>query len=142
VNRPHIRWGPGRLKWGAGLVAVLCLAGVPGCATVTRVQPGSGSRLAVEGRTYDEVWKAAVTVIGRNLVTRAGTDKGRGEIQAEAAGGTFTSGSLVGVFITPANVASDRYVVEVVRRRSDAVPLPAKNWEEIIVEALKKELKL
>jgi hypothetical protein len=142
VKRPHVRSGSGRIEWGAGLVIVLCLVGVTGCATLTRVQPGSGSRLTVEGRTYDEIWKAATTVIGRNLVTQAGTDKGRGEIQAAGAGGTFTSGSLVGVFITPANVASDRYVVEVVRRRSDAVPLPAKDWEDVLIRALKTELKL
>ena len=106
------------------------------------MQPGSGSRLTIEGRTYDEIWKAAVTVIGRNLTSRVGTDKGRGEIQAEGAGGRFSADALVGVFITPANTASDRYVVEVVSRRSAPVPLPVKNWKEVIIQALKTELKL
>ncbi len=121
---------------------MVCLSVIAGCATGARVQPGSGSRLTVEGRTYDQVWQAAVTVVGRSLTTSAGTDKGRGEIQAEGGGSRFSPDALVGIFITPASTASDRYVVEVVSRKRISVPLIGKNWEETIIESLKRELKL
>lgn len=119
-----------------------CVSLITGCATVTRVEPGPGSRLAVDGRTYDEVWRAAVKVVGQHLTISAGTDKRRGEIQAESAGGRFSRGGTVGVFITPASTPSDRYVVEVVNRRRVSIPLTEKNWEQVIIDGLKTELKL
>src|SRR6266545_380443 len=105
------------------LRALVCLSVITGCATVTRVESGSGSQLAVEGRTYDQVWQAAVKVVSRHLSISIGTDKGRGEIRAEGGGGRFSPGEVVGVFIKPANTPSDRYVVEVVSRKRVSVAL-------------------
>ena len=120
----------------------VCMSVITGCASVTRVEPGGGSQLAVEGRTYDEVWRAAVKVVGHHLRIDAGTDKDRGEIQAAGGGGRFSPGELVGVFIRPANTPSGRYVVEVVSRKRAPVPLTGKDWEKTIIEGLKTELKL
>ncbi len=115
---------------------------ITGCATVARVEPGSGSQLTVERRTYDQVWQAAVKVVGQYLTISVGTDKGRGEIQAKGGGGRFSPDAMVGVFIRPANTPSDRYVVEVVSRKHVSVPLTGKNWEQTIIGGLKTELKL
>jgi hypothetical protein len=115
---------------------------ITGCASVTRVESGAGSQLTVDGRTYDEVWRAAVNVVSHHLSVSAGTSKDRGEIQAEGGGSRFSPGQMVGVFIKPANTPSARYNVEVVSRKRAPVPLPGKDWEKTIIEDLKTELKL
>ena len=119
---------------GAGMLA--------GCAATTRVQPGSGSQLEVQGRTYDQVWRAAVKVVGHYLQIGPGTSKERGEIQAEGGGGRFLPDQVVGVFIKPAGTPSDRYAVEVVSGKRRSGPVPAKNWERTIIDDLKTELAL
>ncbi len=124
------------------LCLLVCIGVIVGCAGVTRVKPGSGSQLAVEGRTYDELWRAAVKVVSQHLSISAGTSKERGEIQAEGGGGRYSPDQIVGVFIQPPNVRSDRYMVEVVSRNRVPVPLIGKNWEQTIIDGLKTELKL
>ena len=124
------------------LFLVLCVGMLAGCATATRVEPGSGSQLEVQGRTYDQVWRAAVKVVGHYLQIGPGTSKERGEIQAEGSGGRFLPDQLVGVFIKPAGTPSDRYAVEVVSGKRKAGPIPAKNWEQTIIDGLKTELAL
>jgi hypothetical protein len=130
---------PGTIR---ALVLVVCLGLIAGCATATRVEPGSGSQLEIQGRTYDEVWRAAVKVVGHRLLIGAGTSKERGEIQAVGGGGRFLPDQVVGVFIRPAGTPSDRYAVEVVSGKRKANPLPAKSWEQTIIDDLKTELKL
>ena len=116
---------------------------IAGCAAVTRVEPGSGSQLAVKGRTYDEVWRAAISVVGHNLSIGAGTNKERGEIQAGGGTSRLLPGeAAVGVFIRPANTPSEQYTVEVVSRKRGVVALIGKNWEQTIIDGLKAELKL
>jgi hypothetical protein len=127
---------------GRALRFLLCVSLIAGCATVTRVQPGSGSELTVEGRSYDEVWRAAVKVVSQHVYIAPGTDKGRGEIQAASGGGRFLPDQVVGVFIRPPSTPSDRYVVEVVSGKRRSNPLPARNWEQTIIAGLKKELGL
>src|SRR5215470_15864114 len=114
------------------LFLLACVSAITGCAAVNRVEPGSGSRLDVEGRTYDEVWRAAVKVVGQRLSISAGTNKQRGEIQAEGGGSRFLPGQVVGVFIKPANTPSDHYVVEVVSHTRGSVPLTGRNWEQTV----------
>jgi hypothetical protein len=121
---------------------LVCVSLIAGCAAVTRVEPGSGSQFTVEGRTYDEVWRAAVNVVGHHLRISVGTNKERGEIQAEGRGNRFSAGEVVGVFIKPANTRSDQYTVEVVSRKRASVPLTGKNWEQTIIDDLKTELRL
>jgi hypothetical protein len=124
------------------LLVVVGLSLIAGCATASRVEPGPGSQLEVQGRTYDEVWHAAVKVVSHHLLIVAGTSKERGEIQAAGGGGRFLPDQVVGVFIKPAGTPSDRYAVEVVSGKRKANPLPAKNWEQTIIDGLKTELKL
>ena len=127
---------------GRALLLVLCMTGIIGCAEVTRVESGSGLRLEVEGRTYDQIWQAAIKVVGEHLTIGVGTDKGRGEIQAESTGATFSGDARVGVFITPANTPSPRYVIEVVSRKRVSVSLVRKKWAQMIIDRLKMELVL
>src|SRR5262249_10545885 len=116
---------------------------IAGCAAVTRVEPGSGSQLAVEGRTYDEVWRAAISVVGHNLSIGAGANKERGASQAEGGISRLLPGeAAVGVFIRPANTPSEQYMVEVVSRKRGVASLTGKSWEQTIIDGLKAELKL
>lgn len=135
------------MGWIGPLGRLLVLLGtfgslVAGCATVPRVEPGGGSQLTVEGRSYDEVWFAALEVVARHLRIAPGTDKTRGTIRAERTGGWLPGSETVGVFVQPANVPSARYVVEVVSRRSGAFPVALRNWEPVLLRDLKQALKL
>jgi hypothetical protein len=129
-----------RLVRVLGLLAGLALVG--GCATVPRLEPGTGAQLSVEGRSYDQVWFAALDVVARHLRISVGTNKQLGTIRAERSGGWLPGSEAVGVFVRPPNAPSDRYVVEVVSRRSGIFPFAIRNWEPVILEDLKKSLNL
>ena len=139
---PASIWFVSLIVMTRALCLFVCLGVIVGCAGVTRVKSGSGSQLAVEGRTYDDVWRAAVKIVSQHLSISVGTNKERGEIQAEGGGGRFSPDQVVGVFIQPANAQSDRYMVEVVSRNRGSVPLIGRNWEQTIIDGLKTELKL
>ena len=90
-----------------------------------------------------EVWRAAISVVGHNLSIGAGTNRERGEIQAEGGTSRLLPGeAAVGVFIRPANTPSEQYMVEVVSRKRGVASLTGKNWEQTIIDGLKAELKL
>lgn len=115
---------------------------VAGCATAAGLAPGGGRTLVVEGRTYDEIWNAATRVVLRTLTAIVESDKARGRLTAEQKPGLATSGEVVGVFISPADVPSPRYTVEVVSRKRARGQLTGQDWEPTIIEALRLELGL
>ena len=120
---------------------LVCMSLIVGCAAA-RMEPGSGSQLTVEGRTYDQVWYAALNVVAQHLRISLGTNKQRGTIRAEREGRIMAGSEVIGVFITPPNAASERYTVEVVSRKQGVGQFIGRNWEPIIIDGLKKELKL
>lgn len=112
-----------------------------GCATIGSLRPGSGSTFEVENRTYDQVWKAAVTAVSRSL-TIVESDKNSGIIKAEKRAGGTTWGEVVGVFIQPADANSKRFTVEVTSKKRYQLQITGQNWERTIIEGMKAELNL
>ena len=112
-----------------------------GCATIGSLAPGSekGHKFTIGDKTYDEIWKAAIKAVTKNL-TIVESDKGLGIIKAEKGASLFTWGEVAGVFITPPNVKSSRYQVEVVSEKRSKGQITGQDWTLNIVEGIKAEL--
>lgn len=121
------------------IAATLGLFVIAGCATIGSLRPGGGSTASIHNRSYDEVWRATITVLSRNL-TIVETDKATGVIKAEKRAGATTWGEVVGVFITPADSSARRFTVEVVSMKRSQMQVTGQDWEPTIVEGIKAEL--
>lgn len=121
------------------LLLFVTVAALPSCATVDSLQPGSGRKFLVQGKTYDDIWKAAVRSMSRNL-TIVESDKTRGLIRSEARAGIATWGEVVGVFISPARPGAPVYTVEVESLKRSMVQITGQDWETAIVTSIQAEL--
>lgn len=84
-----------------------------GCATTGSLHPGAGTKITIEGKSYDKVWDTSVAAVS-NQLTVVESNKDTGVIKAEGEwDGLRLSRALVGVFINPPT-NSDEYTVEVV----------------------------
>ncbi len=117
---------------------LLVCALVLSCASIDSLQPGGGMKFVAPNKNYDDVWKAAITVVTRNLVI-VEADKENGVIKAEKRKGGPASGEIVGVFITRAQEGRG-YTIEVLSKKRFEIQLAAQNWERTIVEGMKAEL--
>ena len=122
------------------LVAFFSLL-LSGCATIGSLRPGDGTSFEITNKSYDQVWKAAITVVGRSL-TIVESDKQTGVIKAEKGAGLATWGEVVGVFIKPANTDSKRFTVVVESKKRVLFQITGQNWERTIIEGIKAELDL
>lgn len=84
-----------------------------GCATTGSLHPGAGTKIVVEGKSYDKVWDTSVAAVSNQLtVVESNKDTGVIKAKGEWDGRRF-SRELVGVFINPPT-NSEVYTVEVV----------------------------
>ncbi len=120
---------------------LLVLVFVSGCSTVDNLGPGRGSSFSVNDRDYNEIWKAAVKVVGRSL-TIVDSDKGSGRIRSEARAGLATWGEVIGVFISPTRSGERLYTVEVLSLKRSQMQITGQNWEPTIIAGIKAELDL
>lgn len=123
------------------LFIVFSLLVLIGCATTDSLQPGKvgSTKLTITGKTYDEVWKAAVKAMGNNL-TIVEKSKESGYIKSEKGAGISTWGEVVGVFISPANKPADKYTVEVQSLKRHRLQVTGQDWTQSIVTAIETDL--
>lgn len=123
------------------LLLVLSLVVVlTGCATTDSLQPGTGgSSFEVRGRSYDEVWKAVVTVAGRSL-TIVESNKQSGILRAEKGVGLTTWGEVVGIYVRPASSGAAFYTVEVQSLKRSQVQITGQDWTTTMISGIKAEL--
>ncbi len=134
--------GQSAISFGARrrfLLLLAVAAALPSCATVDSLQPGSGRKFLVQGKSYDEIWKASVRSMSRNL-TIVESDKAHGLIRSEARAGIATWGEVVGVFISPARPGAPVYTVEVESLKRSMVQVTGQDWETAIVTSIQAEL--
>lgn len=134
--------GQSAITFGARRHFLLLLATVaafPSCATVDSLQPGSGRKFLVQGKTYDDIWKASVRSMSRNL-TIVESDKSRGLIRSEARAGIATWGEVVGVFISPSQPGAPVYTVEVESLKRSMVQITGQDWATAIITSIQAEL--
>lgn len=123
-------------------IMLLASAALFGCATTDTLQPGTGgSTFEVRGKTYDEIWKAAVATTSRSL-TIVESNKESGTIRAEKAAGLATWGEVVGVFIRPTTNGATVYTVEVQSLKRSRAQLTGQDWTVTIIAGIKAELGL
>lgn len=120
---------------------ILFISMLGACATVEDLRPGTGSVITIEGKTYEQIWKAAVKATNKNL-TIVYNNKQRGEIRAEAAAKIASWGEVVGVFISPTTPTAAKYTVEVVSQKRSKLQLTGQNWERSILASMQVELDL
>ena len=123
------------------IIALLALLALSGCATTDTLQAGkSGStKFTVEGKTYAQVWKASIKAMS-NQLTIVEQSKENGVIKSEKGVGVATWGEVVGVFISPANKPSDKYVVEVQSYKRHRLQISGQDWTQSVVSAIETEL--
>ena len=117
----------------------MSLVGLSGCNTVDSVQPGKGVTFTVTAKSYDQVWKASVAVMSRQL-TIVEDDRSRGFIRAESKAGMMTYGEVVGVFINPTTPSAGAYSIEVVSLKRSAVQITGQDWTRTVITGIKAEL--
>ena len=122
------------------LLLVCSLFALAGCATTDSLQPGTGgTSFEVRGKSYEEVWKAAVTVAGRSL-TIVESNKEAGILKAEKGVGLTTWGEVVGIYIRPARSGAAVYTVEVQSLKRSKAQLTGQDWTTTMVSGIKAEL--
>lgn len=115
---------------------------ISGCATINTLQPGSGgSTFEVRGKSYDEIWKAAVITASRSL-TVVESNKEGGTIKAEKGAGITTWGEVVGIFIRPTSNDAPIYTVEVQSLKRSTVQITGQDWTTTMTSGIKAELGL
>lgn len=127
------------MRRAIALGALVALVMVAGCAGVGEVQPGSGASETFTGRTYDDVWAAAIRVASEHFALKE-SDKPRGIIRAERTVQLTSLGEYVSIFITPSTPGSGSYRVEVVRRKKLPTPLGGENWETKVLREMRDVL--
>jgi len=124
---------------GRRQVLLLLVALTTGCATTESLEPGSGTSFQVKGRSYDQVWKAAVTTASRSL-TIVEQSRETGTIKAESRAGLATLGEVVGIFIRPARAGASAYTVEVQSQKRSKLQITGQDWTQTMVAGIKAEL--
>lgn len=122
------------------LIALLAVLVLAACATTDSLQPGTGgSSFEVRGKTYDDIWKAVVTVAGRSL-TIVESDKAAGILKAEKGVGLTTWGEVVGIYVRPATSGAAVYTVEVQSLKRSRAQITGQDWTSTMVSGIKAEL--
>jgi hypothetical protein len=102
-----------------------------GCAAVSGVQPGAGSRTTLTGFSYEAIWEAAVHAAkGRFEVLES--DRAHGIIRADHSTGIL-AGHRIALFITP-TVDAPEYTVEVVAKEKFRSRSPGLPWERQVLQ--------
>lgn len=122
------------------LIAALAILVLAACATTDSLQPGTGgSTFEVRGKSYDDIWKAVVTVAGRSL-TIVESDKSAGVLKAEKGVGLTTWGEVVGIYVRPATGGATSYTVEVQSLKRSRAQITGQDWTTTMVSGIKAEL--
>lgn len=122
------------------LLAALAVSLVA-CQSMSDVKPGDGRKAAITGKSYDEIWAAALTVADEHFEIRE-QDKARGVILAERTWSAWSSGAYVGIYITPPAPAATTYTVEVVRRKKVVTQVGGQPWEYKVLRDIYRQLRL
>lgn len=124
-------------RWLIYLIVALWISG---CATIDTLQPGAGGvTFEVRGKSYDEIWKAAVRTASRSL-TIVESNKKTGTLRAEKGVGMTTWGEVVGIFIRPTNNDAPVYTVEVESLKRSQLQITGQDWTATMISGIKAEL--
>jgi hypothetical protein len=112
------------MRLGVVVLALLLSA----CQSMSDVKPGDGKNAHITGKSYDQVWAAAVKVADAHFEIRE-QDKARGIITGERTMTAWGAGAWVGIYIEPPQPGAEVYRVEVVSRKKLVTNLTEQGWE-------------
>jgi hypothetical protein len=119
---------------------LVVLGSLAGCATTDSAKPVAGdSKFEVRGKSYDDVWKAAVDTASRDM-TILQSSKDAGTLAATTQSGMFTWGEMVGVVIRPVGNGADVYTVEAKSLSRSTLQTMGKDWTAAVLSGTKAEL--
>ena len=122
------------------IILTACLLFFTSCATIDTLEPGKGgTTFEVRGKSYDEIWRAAVITASRSL-TIVESSKEAGTLKAEKGAGLATWGEVVGIFIRPTTEAAKLYSVEVLSLKRSQAQITGQDWTQTMVSGIKAEL--
>ena len=114
---------------GVVLLVLSLLLPFAGCASMDSVKPGSGRTWEARGRSYEEIWRAAIQVMNEHAdIVRQ--DQAQGIIIADRPYHFMGDNGWFGIFITPTSQASEKYRVEAVYRTRLYGQIPMQSWEQ------------
>jgi hypothetical protein len=123
----------------ASLFSVICFSAV-GCSTIDGLQPSdTGITVEVENKSYNEVWKSAVSAMSTNLAI-VEMNKGAGVIKSEAPAGMATWGEVIGLFVTPVTPTANSYSIRVVSKKRSTYQITGQNWAPGIAARIQADL--
>ena len=122
------------------IILTACLLFFTSCATIDTLEPGKGgTTFEVRGKSYDEIWRAAVITASRSL-TIVESSKEAGTLKAEKGAGMATWGEVVGIFIRPTTEAAKLYSVEVLSLKRSQAQITCQDWTQTMFSGIKAEL--
>jgi len=116
----------------------IVLSLLSGCATTGDTPPAAATNIAVEGRSYDDVWNASIAVVRNEGLTIVESNKDNGVVKAEHRYESSSEKEVVGIFISPP-MNSTIYTIEVKTLKGSKFLPISHNWDDIAV-GLKKAL--
>ena len=112
-----------------------------GCQSMSDLKPGDGRKATITGRSYDEIWEAALRVADEHFEIRE-QDRARGVILAERTVSASSYGAWIGTYITPPIQGAPAYTVEVVRRKKMTTNFGEQDWEYKVLRDIYRQLGL
>ncbi len=109
------------------------------CQSMGDVKPGDGKKATFTGRSYEEIWGAAMKVANAHFEIRQ-QDPGRGIILGERAYHFMRVGAWVGIYVTPPASGVPTYTVEVVMRTKSTWDISEQGWESKVLRDLQDVL--
>ncbi len=123
-------------------ISIAATTVLTGCATSDTLRPGGGgATFEIRGRSYDEIWRAAVLTASRSL-TLVESSKEMGVIRAEKSAGIATWGEVVGIFIKPISIGATAYTVEIQNLKRSRLQITGQDWTVTMTAGIKAELGL
>lgn len=122
------------LRWTALHVCALMLAG---CATSTDdLQPGQGrgKQFYVSGKTYDQVWRAALGAMANDM-TIVERDKPSGVIKSRV-----DTGKVVAIFIAPTTPRAEQYSIILMSKKPMESRYIDRDYEPTVAEDFVRRL--
>lgn len=122
------------------IICIFVALSISGCATTDTLQAGTGgSTFEIRGKSYDEIWKAAVRTASRSL-TIVESNKETGTLKAEKGAGMATWGEVVGIFVRPTTNGAPAYTVEVQSMKRSRGQITGQDWTPTMISGIKAEL--
>lgn len=124
----------------AAIITAIALAVLFGaCQSMSDVKPGDGKKAILTGRSYEEIWRAALKVANEHFAVRE-QDPAHGIILAERTYHFMRPGSWVGNYVTPPASGEPEYTVEVVMRTKSIGDVVEQGWESKVLRDLQDVL--